>query len=239
MAAALISGCEGSVTYASGYTTNAYSWLMRYRADVIDRTPFTPTSSYMSRQAGILSGSGTYKCHYPVTVTSAVTGPAYVSFVNAYDLTLICKELEGTKFTDAAKTYIAGLLSAEGNYTAWLDDTTALPTAGATANGVFLLQTGLGYTVPLVVGEDVSVEVSADGSARQATIPFKSTGVVTLTGSPPIPGIASSAATFVAYTGRQYSGSIIPTRIGVRMRADRTQGEITVDFVVNGALTPA
>ncbi len=239
MAELVIAGHDGSVTFASGYVANAHQWAARVGGTIIDTTPFTPTSDYRTRATGALQRwAGSYKCKQTITAATNIAGPAYIAFPVAYTLNLECEALDSTKFTDTAVTYIAGLLTANGTYDTYVGDTTALPAAATTATGVFTVDTGKSWSIPLIIGDEITVTIAADGSSRIATIPWQSTGVVTPTGV--VPTIAATgAATFVSYTGRQYSGTILITRITFSARADRSEGEYTIEFVGSGACTPA
>ena len=242
MAELVITGHDGSVTFASGYVTNAHQFAIRIGGTIVETTPFAPTSDYRTRVTGALQRwAGSYRCWQTITAVSNVSGPAYCVFPIAYTLNLECEALDATSFTDTAVEYVAGLLTANGTYDCYIGDTTALPAAATVATGVFTVDTGKSWSIPLIIGDEISVTLAADGSSRIATIPWQSTGAVTPTGT--VPAIAATgSATFkaaTAVTDRTYTGTILITRITFSARADRTEGEYTIEFVGTGACTPA
>lgn len=234
---AAINGMTGSVTFASGYVTSAHQWEINTQAEALDITPFSPVSSFTSAVVGIKEWSGSYRCWKRADATTTIATAGYVTNPTKYRLRITCESLDSTAFTAAYRAKTGGLLSAEGSWESIVDDTTALPTPGTTADGVFTLATGLAYTVPLIVTR-ANVSVAADGSSRLVSCDFKNSGSITLTGAPPIAGTAG-AATFLACTGRQYTGSILTTAVEIAMSADRTDGEYTFEFDGNGVLTAA
>ena len=55
---AVVSGIDGSVTFASGYTTNVKGWSINIEAEDVDITALG--ENWSSHQAGLRSWSGTY-----------------------------------------------------------------------------------------------------------------------------------------------------------------------------------
>lgn len=236
---AIITGHDGSVTFASGFATSVKAWAMRVAAGIIDTTPFEPTSDYSTASAGIQRWDGSYTCVHPATVASTVaasSGTPYLYNPYRYNVELTCNPLDATAFTAAAASHVAGLLSARGSVDCYIDDTSPMLAAGQSATILFTLSTGVTYSIPAIV-ESVNYDVSADGSARTATLSVVNSGAVTAAGSPPVPGV-TGAATFTADTGRELAGTILVTSVRVTKSASREDGEIVIGFVGSGAVTP-
>jgi len=119
---AAISGMIGSVTYASGYTSNAHQWEADITAEALDTTGFSPGSNYRTRLVGLLDWSGSYTC--------------------------------------------------------WTDGTTVLPAAGTGGSATFLATTGRQYSGTILV-TSCRTGISADGSQRTTTISWVGAAVPT------------------------------------------------------------
>ena len=239
MANAPISGLTADITFAGGYTTNGFMWVVNHGAAMNDNTPFTPADNFRTRTAAtpLLDWGGRYVCHYPVTSATTIAGPAYLAYPVSYNLRLTSEVLEDTAFTDTARSYTAGLLDASGSYDVIVDTDTEMPVAGTAANGVFTIGVGVSYTIPLIVG-DCSVNVSADGSQRLVSASFAASAATTVAGAAPLPGV-SGAATFTAAALQTYAGNIIVTSVEVSMDAQRETGQLSFEFVGDGVCTPA
>ncbi len=236
---AVISGSTGSVTFASGYTTKTYAWSARPRTDPIDTTTFSPSNSYTTAAAGILDWEGSYRCRQAATAdtTLAASGGAYVSNPYRYEVEITCNALQTTAFTATYHTRIAGLLSARGSWSCYIDDTTPLPEAGTSDTLTFTLSSGITYQIPLIV-TDVATDVVADGSGRQLVLSFVNNGAVTADGGAPVAGTLG-AATFVAHRGRQLSGNILITSVRIALDAARSEADFTISWVGAGPMTAA
>lgn len=234
----VISGATGNVAFASGFALSPYTWEVRPSGLVVETTPFSPSGGYVTRASANLKGwKGNYKCRQVVNASAAITGPSYLS--NPFEFTVkgTCKELESTKFGDTWRAYVAGLLDMEGSYKVYVDSADALPLPLTTATALFTITTGVSYSIPIIICDEITVGVAVDGSTRIATVPWKGTGVPTITNGA-IPG-ATGSATFTAYSGRTYSGTILVTTVGITVNRDNSNSEWSLDFVGNGALTAA
>jgi len=236
---AVIDGETGSVTFASGYTTNAYAWTARPSTNILDITTFSPTGSYTMAAAGLKDWEGTYRCRKQATAntTLSAAGSAYDNNAFRFEVECTCNPLQTTTFSATYHSRIAGLLSARGSWTCYIDDTQALPEAGTSDTLTFTLDTGESYAIPLIV-ESVDVEVVADGSGRQLTCNFVNNGEITVSGGAPVAGETGSA-TFVAKTGREYSGNILITSVRIALDAAREEADFTFTWVGAGAATAA
>jgi hypothetical protein len=233
-----ISGSTGNVTFANGFAVSPYQWEVRPSGLIVETTPFSPTADYVTRAGANLKGwKGNYKCRQPVTATAAISGPAYLANPFEYTLKLLCKELETTAFGATWRSYVAGLKDAEGSYKVYVDSAVALPLPLTTATALFTVDTGLTYSIPIIIGDEITVGVAVDGSTRIATVPWKATGAPTITGGAE-PG-ATGAATLQAYSGKTYAGTILVTAVNLTVNRDNSNSEWSLDFVGNGALTPA
>jgi len=119
---AAISGVTGSVTFASGYVTNAFQWEIEGTAEELDTTPFSPTSGYATMTTGLKRWRGSYQCY--------------------------------------------------------VDDTTAQPLPALTGAATFVAVTGRQYSGTIHV-TSTRTSVSVDGSQRMMTITFVGDGALT------------------------------------------------------------
>ena len=238
MAAAPISGLTGSVTYTNGYAVLADRWTMALNAVMQDLTPLSPTSSHQQlATTGILvGGEGAYHCKLAVPSTALFTGP-YDEFPESWTLRSTMTPREVTILGGTSKTYVGGLITTEIEMRSWIDDTTVLPICGTSSDAVLTAVTGSTYTVTYVVSE-IDVEIDTDNpdghmlTVRAAASAFPS--AVTL----PLPG-TTGTATFVAVTGKQYSGTIFATSVVTQVNRRTGVGGIDVGFVWSGTITPA
>ena len=234
---AAISGILGSVTFAAGWVTDAHYWRVKDSAAARERTPFAPTDNMRIRDTGLRSWEGEYRCWQPATVDTDLAALAgYDTNVHAYSIELVADDLLTTPFAAAYQTRIAGLLGASGSYDCYLDSVTPLPQAGAADTLTLTIAAGMTFAIPIVV-TDAEGRASAEGADRHVTITWVSAADWTPTAVPLI--AATGAATFVAEGGRQYSGAILITRLGISMSAQREMAEWTFGFVGTGAQVAA
>jgi len=234
-----ITGHDGSVTYAAGYTTNTHAWRVTDGGDTILTTPFAPAGDSVTRAAAISNWEGEYRTWQPGTVNTGLTmaGGYYVTNAHSYSLEITAEDLMTTPFGADYNTRISGLLSATGSYECYIDDTTTLPVRGTTDTITLTIDTGKSYEIPILIAS-VDVPVSADGGDRVLTVNWESSGNFTETGAVPL--IASTgAAIFVAAGARQYSGTILVIRLGISQTATRDSAEWTIGFVGSGDNTAA
>ena len=237
---AAISGLLGSITYANGYTTLVDSWGMIIAAAPQDLTPLSPTSNHQQLlTAGLLQGAGgQYTCKLAVdAVADADMGGAiYDTNPHEWVFNSTCEAREITPFGASWRTYIDGLKTTSFIMTSYIDDTTVLPLAGSAGTATLTVTTGVNYSVPYVI-QQVQGGVSAADEMRRIAMACLGSSLPTANGSLPLAG-TTGAATFVAKTGRQYSGTILVVGCVVAVNRPLSVGTISVDFVVNGAVTP-
>ena len=238
MAATAISGLTGSVTFASGYTTLVDRWTAALNATMQDITAFSPTSSHQALATSglVTGGEGTYHCKLAVPSTALFTGP-YAGFPESWTLRSTMTPREVTILGGTWKSYVGGLLSSEIELRAWVEDTTALPIAGTTGSAVLTAVTGQYYTVTYVMNS-VDVEIDVDNPEGHILTTRGSTSAIPeVTGALPLPN-ATGSATFVAYTGRQYGGTIFITSVLAQVNRRTGIGGIDVGFVWSSTITP-
>ena len=233
-----ITGHDGSVTFASGYTTYNFAWTITDGGASVETTPFQPPGDSITRSFAIADWSGEYRCRQVATVNTGLTlaGGYYAPRAHSFTLEMTAQDLLTTPFGANYNTRIAGLLSATGSYDCYLDNTVVLPQRGSSDTVTLTIDAGDTYTIPMIVRE-IGARVSTDGSDRHVTVTWESNGNFTETGTPII-GVGG-AAVFIAEGGRQYSGNIIVTRIAISQTASRDIAEYTFGFVGNGDLTAA
>ena len=230
---AAITGIDGSVTYAAGWVTNAHYFRIKESAIVRERTPFAPAGNARQRDTGLRSWEGEYRCWQAATVnTDLAAASGYATNAHAYSIELVADDLLTTPFGATFQQRIAGLIAASGSYDCYLDSVTPLPTAGDTDTLTLTIDAGLTFTIPTVIA-DAESRASSEGADRHVVITWSSSGAWVSAGVPIIG--TSGAATFVAEGGREYSGTILVTRIGINLTAQREIAEWTFGFVGNGA----
>jgi len=57
---AAINGMIGNVSMSGAYVTNVHQWEADLTAEALDTTPFSPTSNYRTRIAGLKDWSGSF-----------------------------------------------------------------------------------------------------------------------------------------------------------------------------------
>lgn len=235
---AAITGIDGSVTFAAGYTTNAHAWRINDGGDLPDVTPFAPAGNAVVRVAGIGDWSGEYRCWEQATAATGVTmaGGYYTTNAHSFTLELTCADLLTTPFGADYNTRVGGLISATGGYDCYLDSVTPLPQRGSSDTLTLTIGAGETYDIPIYVGS-VEARGSASGDDRHVTVNWESRGDITET-AVPIIGV-TGAAEFVAEGARKYTGNILINRIGINMTYAREAAEWTFGFAGNGDLTAA
>lgn len=235
---AAITGHDGNVVFAGGYVTNVHAWRITDNTGALDTTPFQPAGDSRTKAVAIGNWEGEYRCHQVATVVTDITatGGYYDTNAHSFSLEIVADDLITTPFGADYNTRISGLLSASGSYDCYIDDGVVLPTHGSTDTLTLTMALGASYSIPVLI-TSVESRVSADGSDRHLTINWESNGNFTETATPII--AATGAAEFTAEGGREYSGTILITRIGITMTAQRDAAEYTFGFVGNGDLAGA
>ena len=239
---AAISGHNASVEFGDGYTTDAFAWAIETTSESVETTPFVAPKNSVTRTTGITQWSGTYRCRLQTTVwTNLATENVYYSAnVHAFSFSLISTAIPTTPFAADTHTHAAGLMSASGDYTCYLDSSVPLPVSGDTDQLGMRIGAGITVIIPIVVIA-TSVGVSTDGSDRHVTVSWESNG--DFSDDRPVVGIIGDA-TFKATketpdipTVPEYAGQILITKLAVSMRAARDAAEYTYTFVGSGDLT--
>jgi hypothetical protein len=234
-----ISGLTGSVTFASGYTILCDSWASAISAALQDETGLSPAGQHQQLMtAGLLQGGrGSYHCKLPV---DAVAGSALSSYnINPEEWVFFsaCEARETTILGASWRTYLSGLVASGFIATQYIDATTPLIVAGGAGSATLTVTTGVNWTVPYVVSA-VGGGVSADDTERRVVIHGAVSSSGTANGGLPLVGTTGAAA-FVASAGRQWSGTIMVTGITARVNRRMSQGDMNIEFVWNGTVTPA
>ena len=71
---AAINGMTGNAAITGGYVTNVHQWEADITAEALDTTPFSPTSNYRTRIAGLLDWSGSWTCWTDDTTALVAAG---------------------------------------------------------------------------------------------------------------------------------------------------------------------
>lgn len=237
---AAIAGLNGSIAFASGYTNIVNGWSANLSADQQDITPLSPAGNHqVLLTTGLLNrASGSYRGKLTVSTAAALSGSSYGAPVNpeAWMFEERCEARDITPLGAAWATFIAGLKTGRCDMTQYLDDTTALPTAGSAGTALLTCDVGA-YTVPFIV-EGVDDGVDVTDTERRAIIHAAAASACSCTGGLPLAGVQGSA-TFLAVTGRTYTGTILITRVMARINRRTSEGSYDVDWVANGALVAA
>lgn len=234
---ASISGTTGAVAFTGGYVTKAFYWEIDISAEELNDTAFSPTGNYAVTDVGLISWRGLYRCRQHTNAISTLSGMPYQTNPHSWTVRLEVETKPDTIFTDTTASVIGGLARAEVSLQCWIDGTVTPPTVGTTSTGVFTIDTGKSYSIPLVV-TGVRAEVSADAESRLYTITAKNTGSVEVTGT--IPNIGTNgAATFTEIALQTYAGTIFVNRVEITCNRNASEGFFEIGFEGDGTLTPA
>jgi len=235
----VISGLTGSITYASGYVVLCDAWHLMLNAALQDGTPLSPTSGHQQllAAAALKGGAGRYHCKLAVDEIADYSGVSYNTNPEEWSFMSMCEARETTQLKAAWRTFVAGLINSGFEAVSYIDNITVLPLPGTSGTTQLTVTTGKNYEMGYIVG-DIDVGVSTNDEARRINMRALASAAPTSNGGLPVAGTTGSA-TFVAYTGRQYAAAgILVTGILCRVNRRASYGDITVDFVLNGALTP-
>jgi len=72
---AAFAGYGGNVIFASGYTTNVYSWSVDFTSEALESTDFT-SAGYRTYIPGLKSWSGSFECRLDSANAIATPGAA-------------------------------------------------------------------------------------------------------------------------------------------------------------------
>ena len=233
-----VSGLLGTISLAGGYVTMADSWTLASNAALQDLTPLSPTSNHQQLMTtGLLLGAaGSYHCKLPV---DAVAGYSVGSLVNPEEWSFFsaCEAREVTPLGAVWRTYVTGLGVSGFECVAYVDASNPLIVAGTSGTATLTLTTGVYYSVPSIVSH-VGAGVSADDAQRRIIVRAGAYAVPSAYGGLPLPGL-SGACVLTASAGRTYSCTVLTTGVTCRVNRRMSQGDVVVEFVANGVVTPA
>lgn len=266
MASFVVKG--GDASWASpngGFTSSGaadYSWTANLEADEFDVTAFNASGiTSKSWISGLRSVTGELRVRYaPATIGSGglVTfASGYVVGAHQYALNLACDAFDVTQFNatpPTVKTFIPGLISWDGSYRCWYDDTTALAQVGgiASAAATFkIVEDGVSNDHTLAgniftKGAPATVNV---GTPAEVEYAYRGDGVLTAAGTGgaafpnpifPVGAVtcAASTLTLTAATGRTLAFSAFWTRISLEVNVSQPI-VLTIGFQGSGAVTIA
>ncbi len=158
-----LSGLNGTVTYAAGYTILAQGWQMMVAAAPQDLTPINPAGDHQQLMtSGLLLGAaGSYVCRLGVPATALGGGGvgAYDAYPEEWQFVNTCEAREVTVLGATWRTYLSGLKTTGIQIVSYIEDTQVLPLAGTNRTATLQTDTGRFYTVPYVVlGHDSGVD---------------------------------------------------------------------------------
>lgn len=238
---ATATGLQGDVTFSSGYTDQVDSWEMSYFATPQDNTSFQPVDDHQTLcpEDVIQGAEGQYTAKLCVSPDSDITGLDYEPYARMWAMRAECKPLMATAFQDNWHSWEPGLISTQFRMLTWLDDTLPLPVGGTgTANLLVSLGTDTApdneYVIPYVTTAS-DVGVSVEGDRREARIEGVASGAPTISGMLPYVGEVGSA-TFGAASTTDYTCDILTTAVEVRVDRPAAEGQVTIEYVVNGTL---
>lgn len=238
---ASVSGLDGSVTFASGYTTDVDSWIMRVFSTPLDKTAFQPTDNHQVLCSDMVNGAeGRYTAKVCVTTDSDITdtGDLYDPYPHRWFYRSEMTPRMATAFGDSWHSWNTGLISTMFRMQTWLDTAQAPPTV-LSGTATLALDGTNSYEIPYrSTSIDIGVAVDDDGR-REALIEGQATGAITANLLPEAGTSGSAEFLLDSAGGAKYTTNIIVT--AVEMVVDRLvpEGQIAVEFVVNNTLTGA
>ena len=232
---AATAGLASSVAWAS--TNDTFLALFRPKSVTInatglelDTTGFTGSLVVRDWINGIREWTGTLECELAAPISGHVGtitfASGYVANANAYTMDLSVTELDVTPFAPTArwKTYIPSIWGWNGTYSCYIDDTTALKTAGTpdpSASATFTVNSTGTNTLAGSIQITGASKNAAVGTASNVTYNYRGDGQLTAAGSANIytAGTLSIPATSVMtvtwHSGRTWAGSCFLTGISL------------------------
>ena len=236
---AVLSGLDGTITFAAGYTILARGWTMSINAAPQDLTPINPTWDHQKllNTALLQSAAGSYGCRLGVGTTALLNAGAgeYDTFPEEWTLTQTCEAREVTVLGAAWRTYVAGLKSTSFEMVSYVDGIQALPLANRADTAILTTDAGRFYTVPyVVIGQDSGVDV--DDTQRRVVTSCAATDRPVATGGLPLTGDFGVATFFAGGTNRKYVCDILVTGVVVNVNRAVSVGSVGISFVANGVV---
>lgn len=258
-------GIEGSLTWANAEfliaKINPVRGSYTENADTHDVTALGATAT-ASHITGLRSATASFAGRFPaaapltgragnVVLDNSHYGNTDGDVVNllGWSLDVAWPAVETTAINGGTavtwKTYKPSVYTATGRIRCRVDDTEAL--IGAQSPGDAAISATLdidgtnSFTGSLkITGAAMSVQV---GQANAVEFPFIFTGAVTAVGANNIfaagalPLVTANTLVVIAKTGRQYSGSAFPTRVGISVDIG-SPIEVSCDAQYTGTVTP-
>jgi hypothetical protein len=223
-----------------------------------DDRPYVPFGAsgvvFGSRTVGRSFWDGTVNMQLATVQTgnlgSVTFANGYVANAYKWTMDIVANVHEVTPFGVTAKTWMPGVITATGTYSAIIDDTTALSAPGVTGTATFSINDGAGEkqlsgTVFVTV-----VAINVDPESGQANVDFSYafSGSITTagTGSYLWDAGASTITTPVAgslvlqaHTSRTFTGSAFWKKISIVNDPRSSLVTLAIDYQGTGALTIA
>ncbi len=236
---ATATGLNGDVTFANGYTDKIDSWTMNYFATPQDDTSFQPVDDHQTLCGDVIQGAeGQYTAKLCVGGDADITGSDYEPYARMWALRAECNPVMETSFGDDWHSWAPGLINTQFRMVSWIDDTESLPIGGSGTANLIVNDNDPDpddeYVVDYITTA-ANTSISVDGEERQAQIEGMATGKPTINGSLPYAGIDGSA-TFTADGSTSFGGDIIVTACEVRVDRPAQEGQVTIEFIVDGPL---
>lgn len=258
---AVITGITGSLAWVGGNNAqlaatgvSGQAFTINMECENFDATAFATTGA-RDIVKGLRSWSGEFTGQLVVPdhgASGLVTfADGYTTNLNSWDLTVTRDSLESTVFAATARTFFPGLYGWGGNFSGFLDDTTASihpgvanePSAAtflyqeqgandASLTGSILTTRGSASATPAELNT-IAYSFVGDGGLTHST----TTGEGIITDGALSPD-AASQITLTASTGRTFVGSAFWTSINISVGVGRLT-VVRVGFQGTGSLTIA
>lgn len=233
------SGLDGQVTFDSGYTTDLSAWKMSIFSTPLDKTAFQPTDDHQVLCGDMVNGAeGSYIAELCVDTDADITdtGNLYEPYPYRWVFRSEMEPRLATTFQDSWHSWNIGLISSQLRMQTWLS-TTLAPPAVATGAASLVINSTESYDVPYRSTQiDIGVDVD-DGGQRNAIIQAAATAGPTANGGLPLPGVTGTATFLVGGTA-QYAGTILVTAVEATVDRIAPEGQIMIEYVVDGELSP-
>jgi hypothetical protein len=233
---AAISGLNGNVVYASGYTTIVDGWNMNIEAALQDLTPFRPTSNHVVQMtSNLLKGAtGGYNCKLGVDHLATLASAGYAGDPDEWTFVQTCEAREITPFTAQWRTFIPGLLDSEAEVIHYVDDGETVPLAGDSGTAVLTVTTGKTVSMPFIC-QSRSPGVTVADDQRRITAFLKASGFPTIVGLPAA-GTTGTGEFYIS-ANRALTATILVTRVQINVNRRESRGSIGIQYVANGEVT--
>lgn len=258
-------GLEASVTWASSLfliaNMNVQGGRYTETADTHDGTPLgasTTGTMFTGLKAATASLTGRFPASAPKTgyagnaiIADGSYGDSSGDVINllGWSLDLVWPAVETTAKNNGAavlwREFVADSYRASGVIRCRVDDTEALIGAASASDAAIASTLDIDGTNKFtgslkLTGAGMTVQ---RGQANAVEFPFEFIGAVTAVGgsnlfaAAVLPRVLPQTLVVIAKTGRQYSGSAFPTRVGINVDIG-SPIEVSVDAQFTGTVTP-